>query len=29
MAIADDGEPYIGIDGLRTNQYAVYTQEKN
>jgi len=28
MAIASAGEPYIGIDGLRTNQYAVYTQEK-
>ncbi len=27
MAIDDDGEPYIGIDGLRTNQYAVYTRE--
>ena len=29
MAVANDGEPYIGIDGLRTNLYAVYTQEKN
>ncbi len=29
MTVATDGEPYIGIDGLRTNQYAVYTQEKN
>ena len=29
MTVASDGEPYIGIDGLRTNRYAVYTQEKN
>ncbi len=27
MAITSTGEPYIGIDGLKTNQYAVYTQE--